>query len=119
MIHLYYSWYSICSEKVLTCLFEKSLPFTGHHIDLMEFAQVEPYYRQINPDGTVPTLIDDGKTVRESTIINEYLDEVYPQCRLTPTDPHARAVMRYWVQRFQDVVFPAAGMLSQKHFIVP
>ena len=29
MIHLYYSWYSICSEKVLVCLFEKSLPFTG------------------------------------------------------------------------------------------
>lgn len=117
MIHLYYSWYSICSEKVLVCLFEKSLPFTGHHIDLFDFKQVEPEYRQINPDGTVPTLVDGGKTVFESTVINEYLEDAYPEPRLTPASPHGRAEMRYWVQRFQDVVFPAAGLISQKHFI--
>jgi glutathione S-transferase len=118
MIHLYYSWYSICSEKVLVCLFEKALPFTGHHIDLFNFDQIEPAYLKINPDGAVPALVDDGVTVRESTVINEYLDEAYPERRLSPDAPQARAEMRYWVQRFQDVVFPAAGLLSQQYFIV-
>ena len=74
MVDLYYSWYSICSEKVLACLFEKSIPFTGHHIDLFDFAQVEPDYLKVNPDGTVPALVDGETIVRESTVINEYLD---------------------------------------------
>jgi glutathione S-transferase len=117
MIELYYSWYSICSEKVLVCLFEKELPFSGHHVDLFQFDQVRPEYKAVNPNGTVPTLIDRGRTVFESTIINEYLEDAYPEPRLTPEDASARADMRYLVQRFQDIVFPAAGMLSQVHFI--
>jgi glutathione S-transferase len=117
MIELYYSWYSICSEKVLVALFEKGLRFTGHHIDLFEFAQTDPAYQAINPNGTVPTLVDDGHRIFESTIINEYLDEADPEPELSPTDPRSRAEMRYWVQRFQDLVFPAAGILSQVHFI--
>lgn len=117
MIELYYSWYSICSEKVLIAMFEKDLAFTGHHIDLFDFAQVEPSYRAVNPNGTVPTLVDDGHRVFESTIINEYIDEAYREPRLSPSDPFERSEMRYWVQRFQDFVFPAAGILSQIHFI--
>ncbi len=117
MIDLYYSWYSICSEKVLIALFEKGTEFEGHHIDLFDFAQVDPAYKRINPNGTVPALIDDGRRVLECTIINEYLDEAYPEPRLAPTDPFDRAEMRYWVQLFQDKVFPAAGVLSQVHFI--
>lgn len=117
MIELYYSWYSICSEKVLVCLFEKGLPFTGRHIDLFDFKQVEPEYLAINPNGTVPTLVDGGRRVFESSIINEYLDEAYPEPGLVPASPLRRAEMRHWVQRFQDVVFPAAGTLSQVYFI--
>ncbi len=117
MIDLYYSWYSICSEKVLIALFEKGLSFDGHHIDLFDFDQIEPAYRAINPNGTVPALIDDGRRILECTIINEYLEEAYPEPRLEPTDPFDRADMRYWVQMFQDKVFPAAGVLSQVHFI--
>jgi glutathione S-transferase len=117
MIELYYSWYSICSEKVLICLFEKNLPFSGHHIDLFQFDQVKPEYKAINPNGTVPTLVDAGRAVFESTIINEYLEDAYPSPRLMPRDAITKADMRYWVQRFQDIAFPAAGMLSQVHFI--
>lgn len=117
MIDLYYSWYSICSEKVLIALFEKGLAFEGHHVDLFEFAQVDPEYTAVNPNGTVPALIDDGRRILECTIINEYLEEAYPEPRLAPADPFARAEMRYWVQMFQDKVFPAAGVLSQVHFI--
>ncbi len=117
MIDLYYSWYSICSEKVLIALFEKGLDFEGHHIDLFDFAQVEPEYQAVSPNGTVPVLIDNGRRVLECTVINEYLEDAYPEPRLTPADPVARADMRYWVQMFQDKVFPAAGVLSQVHFI--
>ena len=114
---LYYSWYSICSEKVLICLFEKDLPFEGRHVDLFDFDQVKDDYLSINPAGVVPTLVDGGRPIPESTIINEYIEDVAPQPSLRPRDPYRCAEMRAWVQRFQDIVFPAAGLLSQVAFI--
>ncbi|MDE0056797.1 MAG: glutathione S-transferase family protein [Defluviicoccus sp.] len=117
MRELYYSWYSICSEKVLICLLEKDLPFEDRHIDLFDFDQVKDDYLSINPAGVVPTLVDGGRPIAESTIINEYLEDVAPQPRLRPRDPHRCAEMRSWVQRFQDIVFPAVGLLSQVAFI--
>jgi glutathione S-transferase len=99
------------------CLFEKAIPFDGHHVDLFDFDQVAPEYLAVNPNGVVPTLVDDGRAVYESTVINEYLDDRYPDPPLEPGDAFARAEMRMWVQTFQDVVFPAAGLLSQVKFI--
>jgi glutathione S-transferase len=116
-LELYYSWYSICSEKVLICLFEKELSFEGHHIDLFDFDQVAPAYLAVNPNGVVPTLIDQGRPVFESTVINEYLDDRYPDRPLRPDDALVRAEMRVWVQVFQDIVFPSAGLMSQVSFI--
>ena len=117
MRQLYYSWYSICSEKVLICLFEKDLPFEGHHVDLFDFDQVKDNYLSINPAGMVPTLMDGGRSIPESTVINEYLEDVAPQPSLRPRDPYRCAEMRAWVHRFQDIVFPAVGLLSQVAFI--
>ena len=117
MLELYYSWYSICSEKVLICLYEKDLPFKGHHIDLFNFDQVEDDYLEINMDGVVPTLVDRGRPVSESTIINEYLEDLVPEPSLRPRDLYRCAKMRAWVHRFQDIVFPAVGLLSQAAFI--
>jgi len=117
VLELYYSWYSICSEKVLICLFEKDLPFEGHHIDLFDFDQVRDDYLAVNPDGVVPTLVHDGCPVYESTIINEYLEDFAPEPALRPEGADQRAEMRRWVQLFQDLVFPSAGLLSQIAFI--
>ena len=97
MLELYYSWYSICSEKVLICLFEKGLPFEGHHVDLFDFDQVKDDYLAINPDGVVPTLVDRGQPVCESTVINEYLEGVAPASSLRPQHPCRCAEMRAWV----------------------
>ncbi|MCW5770934.1 MAG: glutathione S-transferase family protein [Rhodospirillaceae bacterium] len=119
MIGLYYSWYSICSEKVLICLFEKQLRFEGRLVDLFDFAQVKPDYLAINPEGIVPTLVHDGRKIFESTIINEYLNEVATEPRLLPADPAERAEARHWVQQFQDFVFPSLAIISQPTFIAP
>jgi glutathione S-transferase len=117
VLEIYYSWYSICSEKALICLFEKDLPFEGRHVDLFDFDQVRDDYLAIDPDGVVPALIHDGRPVYESTVINEYLEDIAPEPALRPGDAYQRADMRRWVQLFQDVVFPAAGLLSQIAFI--
>ncbi|MSP48016.1 MAG: glutathione S-transferase family protein [Alphaproteobacteria bacterium] len=47
-----------------------------------------------SPSGFVPTLKDDELTVWESLAICEYLAERFPDARLWPQDPSARAIAR-------------------------
>lgn len=116
-MELYYSGYSINSEKVLLCMFEKDVKFTGHYIDLFKFEQTNPAYLEINPLGLVPTLMVSGKPIPESTIINEFLDDAFPANPLRPKDSFKRAQMRVWVQRFQEKFYPAMAVISQVHFV--
>jgi hypothetical protein len=44
----------------------------------------------------VPVLIADGRPIRESTLINEYLEDAYPETPLRPDDPYEGAAMRLW-----------------------
>jgi glutathione S-transferase len=61
---------------------------------------------KINPRGRVPVLIlEDGRTITESTVICEYVDAVYPnQTPLRPKDEYWRAQMRIWT-KFIDEYF--------------
>jgi glutathione S-transferase len=52
-------------------------------------------YLKINPLGRVPTLeLDDGRTLPESEVICEYLEDAFPEPSLRPADPWARAQVR-------------------------
>jgi glutathione S-transferase len=62
-----------------------------------------PAYLQINPNGVVPTLVlEDGRALHESGTICEYLDEVYPEPPLRPSDPFERAEMRNWIRHIDE-----------------
>ena len=111
-IELYHFWDSFCSFKVRICLEEKALPWTGHFVDLMAFENLKPSYLVLNRKGVVPTLRYDGELIPESTIINEFLDDQYPEPSLKPADPLARARMRYWVNVEEDELFTAVRPAS-------
>ncbi len=107
MLELYYYLNSTCSQKVKLCLAEKKLEWTGRHVSLPDFEQLKPNYLKLNPNGVVPTLVHDGRPVLESTMINEYLDDVFPETRLRPKDPYELARLRAWSKHVDDVVHPA------------
>lgn len=107
MLELYHDWRSFCSIKVRLCLAEKGLAWESRHVDLMNLEHTKPEYLKLNPNGVVPTLVHDGVAVHESTIINEYLDEVFPEIPLMPADPIAKARTRFWVKFEDDVLHPA------------
>ena len=112
MIVLYHFWDSFCSFKTRMALAEKKLAWESKHIHLMQFENLKPSYLKINSKGIVPTLIDDSSTIYESGIINEYLDDRYPDTPLRPEDPVARANMRYWVKHEEDEIFTAVRPAS-------
>jgi glutathione S-transferase len=84
MLVLYHTPHSTCSQKVRMVLHEKDVPFEEVRIDLGKKEQLKPEYLAINPNGVVPTLVDDGVSIIESSVICEYLDEKYPQNRWHP-----------------------------------
>ena len=63
---------------------------------------------ELNPYGKVPVLVDGDLVVYESAIIDEYLDEKYPQIPLMPKDLGQRARTRIWID-FCNSRLQAAG----------
>ena len=95
MIELYHATMSTCAQKVRMVLAEKQLDWQGHVLDLRASDQHQPDYLKLNPNGVVPTLVDDGQVVIESTVICEYLDDAYPEPSLKPEAALERARMRH------------------------
>jgi glutathione S-transferase len=80
-------------------------------VDLHKGEQRAPEFLKLNPYGKVPVLIDEDIVIYDSTIINEYLDEEYPNPRLMPEDSAGRARVRL-LEDFADNSFtPPAGMI--------
>lgn len=111
-ITLYTHPMSPCSQKVRIILAEKSLAWEKIDVNLPEKENLDPEYLKLNPLGVVPTLVDDGKPVIESSIISEYLEDTYPSPSLRPKDPHQIADMRYWMKHIDIKVHPSCGALQ-------
>jgi glutathione S-transferase len=101
---LYHAWKSSASRRVRFFLEEKGLPYEAHEIDLAKQEQHQPAFLKVNPLGVVPALIHDGRALHESGTICEYLEAVFPEPRLCPTDPYDLAQMRNWVRHVDGLI---------------
>jgi glutathione S-transferase len=118
MIELYHFWSSVCSVRCRMALEEKGVKWSSRYVDLFKFDQLKPEYLAINPDGVVPTLVHDGAPVRESTIINEYIDAAFEGPSLLPTHPLKQARVREFVRKCEDG-FDAIVKLTMVKYILP
>lgn len=103
MLELLNNPISTCSQKVRLTLHEKGLAFTDRKIDFRNKEHLTAEYLALNPDGVVPTLLHDGQPVLDSSVIMEYLDEVFPDIPLSPPTPLGRAKMRKWLRFIEEV----------------
>jgi glutathione S-transferase len=87
---------SPCARRVRITLIEKGLSWDSEIIDLSRLEQRKPDYLKINPNGFVPTLAHGDRVIYESNVITEYLDNVFPEPRLYPTDPWELAQVKMW-----------------------
>jgi glutathione S-transferase len=89
------------SLKSMIPLLEKALAFQSVYVDLHKFEQHSEWFVAINPEGQVPVLDDGGRIITHTTVINEYLEDAYPEIPLRPRDAVSAARMRYW-NKFVD-----------------
>lgn len=91
---LYGYWRSSAAYRVRIALALKGLDYDYKGIDLRAGAQGGVGFKLLNPQGFVPYLIDGEVGLNQSLAIIEYLDETYPEPRLLPDEPVARARVR-------------------------
>lgn len=115
MLALYHFDRSTAAQKVRLVLAEKGLAWESRYIDpgLDKRQQHDPDYLRLNPRGLVPTLVHDGRAIRESQVILEYLDDVFPDPPLRPADPYARAQMRLWTKLIDEGLHVDSRTLGQ------
>ena len=89
---------SIYSHRVRVVLAEKNI--TVEIVDL-ELPDRLDELMELNPYGTLPTLVDRELTLYDSRIIMEYLDDRFPHPPLLPIDPVSRATARLLMHRVE------------------
>ena len=91
MIRLYDYWRSSAAYLVRIALNLKHVPYERHDISLLEGVHRLPENLARNPQGFVPTLEVDGEAITQSLAIIDYLDALWPDPKMVPHDPLARA----------------------------
>ncbi len=104
---------SVCVLKVRLTLLEKGLDFEERFVDLRRGAQFETDYLALNPAGVVPTLVHDSQALRESSVIQYFLEDRFPEPGLMPADPLARYHVRWLMRVIDDPLHAACGVLTQ------
>lgn len=112
MLTLYHHGSSACAAKVRFAFEEKGLSWQGHYVDILRGEQFAPEYLALNPKAVVPTLVHDDRVIPESTVICEYVDEVFPERRIYPDDPYLRARVRLWAKAVDEELHPACSALT-------
>ena len=91
---LYDYFRSSASYRVRIALNLKGIAYEQRPISLVNGEQNDPAYKAMNPQGLVPMLEIDGHRLTQSLSIMVYLDQVYPDPPLMPSDPADGAHVR-------------------------
>tara|TARA_E500000331_G_scaffold341702_1_gene374495 strand:+ start:152 stop:787 length:636 start_codon:yes stop_codon:yes gene_type:complete len=85
---------SSAAFRIRIALNLKGIEWEHVNISLPDGDHLRNDYTKVNPQGRVPTLIDNHNTLIQSMAILEYLDETQPEPAFLPGDPVARARLR-------------------------
>lgn len=96
-------------QKLIWLCDEIGLKFDREDYGLQFGKNKDAPYLAMNPNGTVPTIIDDGFVLWESNAILRYLGAKYGMGKVWPEDPQARALADQWMDWQQTVLGPAYG----------
>jgi maleylacetoacetate isomerase len=91
---LYTFFRSSTSYRLRIALSMKGLDWEQRYISLPKMEHREQAYLDVNPQGLVPALVDEGHVLAQSLAIIEYLDEAYPEPPFLPKDFFERAYVR-------------------------
>ncbi|MFS8146921.1 maleylacetoacetate isomerase [Rhizobium sp. BR 249] len=114
---LYDYWRSSASYRVRIALNLLGVDYRTVPVNLLEGAHKTPEYLALNPQGLVPTLVIDGKTLTQSLAIIEYLAELRPESGLLPADIADRQKVRALAYAVAMDIHPICNMHVAAHLM--
>ena len=114
---LYSYFRSSAAYRVRIALNLKGLAYEYAPIHLLRDGgqQLKPDYRELNPDGIVPTFIDGDDVLTQSLAIIEYLEETRPEPSLSPGTPLDRAFIRSVALQIACEIHPVDNLRVLKY----
>ncbi len=105
---LYGYWRSTAAYRVRIALHYKSIDFENISVHLVKDGgeQHAAEYRELNPQGLVPTLVDGDNRINQSLAILEYLEDMFPRNALLPSEPARKAQVRAVCQMIACDIHP-------------
>ena len=96
-------------RRVRIFLAEKGITVPVVQVNLREGEHLQPAFRKINPEATVPALeLDDGTVINDAVAICVYFEELHPEPPLIGRTAGERAVTIAWNRRIERDGFYAA-----------
>ena len=120
-MRLYSYFRSSASYRVRIALNLKGISYehAGVHLLRNGGEQLSDAYRQINPEGLVPALVDEGAdsdvVLSQSLAIIEYLEETHPEHPLLPQDAASRAAVRAFALAIACEIHPVNNLRILKY----
>ena len=112
-LHNYFR--SSTSIRVRIALALKGLAYDYQGYALLKDEQNSAKYKNINPQGLVPTLETPDGVISQSLAILEYLDETHPHPALLPATPAAKARVRSLAQIIALDIHPINNLRVLKY----
>lgn len=97
-------------QRAVIVLKKKNIDFDITYIDLNNQPD---WFKEISPLGQVPVLKVGDDVLFESSVIQEYVDEITPPS-LQPDDPLVKAKNRAWISFGGDIIMAMHGMVTAK-----
>jgi glutathione S-transferase len=114
MLKLYCFDRSPFGWKTRITLAHKKVP---HEMIVPQNKNEDPEFGKLNPFRLTPVLVlPDGRSIYESSVVNEYLEDAYPEPPMLPKDPFARARVRMIEDTTDQYVLPAVRDLMLARF---
>lgn len=119
MLKLYDYFRSSACFRVRIALNLKRIDFEAIPVHLVKNGgeQLSDAYRQINPHGLVPALQNGTQILTQSLAIIEYINEVYPEPPLLPSDPYERALARAFALSIAADIHPLNNLRVLNYLI--
>jgi maleylpyruvate isomerase len=114
-MRLYSFFRSSAAFRVRIALNLKGVDYETVSVQLPQGEHRQSEFLAKNPQATVPVLDDDGTILWQSLAIIEYLDARFPQPRLVPVEPVARARVQALAQLIVCEIHPLNNLRVLKY----
>lgn len=116
-MELYGYWRSSASYRARIALNYKQLEYNYIPVHLIKDGgeQHKQSYRQLNPNGLVPTFVDGTVILHQSLAIMEYLEEKYPEPSILPGSARLRGCIRALALDIASELQPLINLRVQQY----